>query len=212
MASGDATKDFVEHLRTVHFSLVAVTLGLLDLVNSPGPRDLITARNQIGEILDTVSDRNWVPTFLSTFAPPNVQQAGLRAVPIGCKTIEWSDGASQSYGSRVTLVIEGSNWLVSGFSPRDESLSSPVVRGEPFDSDAAETKAVCAAETKAESADSWSWISAPTNLGEFQAEWDELNDATIYLRYEFGVAEGCPFLLALMRTIKTYSKGAPFYL
>jgi hypothetical protein len=49
--------DFVEHIRTVHFSLVAVCVALIGLLQFEKPKDVTTARYQLGEIKYAVD--NW---------------------------------------------------------------------------------------------------------------------------------------------------------
>jgi hypothetical protein len=44
------SEDFVEHIRTVHFSLVAVCLALIGLLQFEKPRDVKTAQSQLQEI------------------------------------------------------------------------------------------------------------------------------------------------------------------
>jgi hypothetical protein len=47
------SKDFVEHLRTVHFALVTVSVGLILLLSSP-PYDAIHAATQMSEVTQTI--------------------------------------------------------------------------------------------------------------------------------------------------------------
>jgi hypothetical protein len=44
------SEDFVEHIRTVHFALVAVCLGLIGLLQFEKPKDVKTAQSQLQEI------------------------------------------------------------------------------------------------------------------------------------------------------------------
>ena len=44
------SEDFVEHIRTVHFSLVAVCLALIGLLQFEKPKDAKTAQSQLQEI------------------------------------------------------------------------------------------------------------------------------------------------------------------
>lgn len=59
--------DFVEHVRTVHFSLVAACFGLLVLVQTK-PKDLITAREQLQSIQRVICkwDDHWVDSLIES--------------------------------------------------------------------------------------------------------------------------------------------------
>jgi hypothetical protein len=46
------SKDFVEHLRTVHFALIAISAGLILLVASSREYNPVTALVQVDEIID----------------------------------------------------------------------------------------------------------------------------------------------------------------
>jgi hypothetical protein len=56
------SKDFVEHLRTVHFALIAVSAGLILLVLSARKYDAIVALVQIEEIIDL--QKQWSPQWI----------------------------------------------------------------------------------------------------------------------------------------------------
>src|SRR5438132_1520770 len=46
------TKDYVEHLRTVHFSLITVSVGLIIFAFSYHPQGIHTAITQLNDIMD----------------------------------------------------------------------------------------------------------------------------------------------------------------
>jgi hypothetical protein len=48
------SKDFVEHIRTVHFSLIAVCLALIGLLQFQKPKDLSAAQRQLTDIKNAV--------------------------------------------------------------------------------------------------------------------------------------------------------------
>jgi hypothetical protein len=50
------SEDFVEHIRTVHFGLVAVCLALIGLIQFERPKDVSTALYQLQEIKKAVED------------------------------------------------------------------------------------------------------------------------------------------------------------
>src|SRR5437660_983410 len=59
--------DFVEHVRSVHFSIIVACLGLLALVQTK-PKDVITARSQLVEIKQVVEQwkTDWVLLAISS--------------------------------------------------------------------------------------------------------------------------------------------------
>jgi hypothetical protein len=57
------SKDFVEHLRTIHFTLMAVCLALLVVVLTPSPLSIQRASDQLNQIAETVAlwnTRDWL--------------------------------------------------------------------------------------------------------------------------------------------------------
>ena len=50
--------DFVEHIRTVHFALIAACIGLIGLVQFKKPLEVSTARSQLQEIKSAVDRWN----------------------------------------------------------------------------------------------------------------------------------------------------------
>lgn len=58
------SKDHVEHIRTVHFSLIAVSLAVIVLASSGTPAEVTLARQQIQDIADVTRDRVWEEMFL----------------------------------------------------------------------------------------------------------------------------------------------------
>lgn len=71
------SKDFAEHLRTVHFALVAISAGLILLVVSSRQYDPSKALNQIQSILD-LKDRWTFESFTENtdFAAPSMKASG----------------------------------------------------------------------------------------------------------------------------------------
>jgi hypothetical protein len=65
------SKDFVEHLRTVHFALIATSASLIILVFSSRPYNATIALRQIGEIIQL--QRAWSPSWLVNNCPLNPQ-------------------------------------------------------------------------------------------------------------------------------------------
>src|SRR5690348_14051707 len=65
--------DFVEHIRTVHFALIAACLGLIGLVQFKKPLEVSTARRQLQDIKSAVdrwnSDEILTETLQQTGVP-----------------------------------------------------------------------------------------------------------------------------------------------
>ena len=49
------SKDFVEHLRTIHFTLIALCVGLIVLASFPSKTEIQVAHEQVSEILEVVN-------------------------------------------------------------------------------------------------------------------------------------------------------------
>ena len=77
-ASGHWSKEFVEHLRAVHFAVIAVSIGLLVLLSSR-PYNADVAANQIDEILDLQT--HWSPDWLRWNCAVTYEEAAGQAPP-----------------------------------------------------------------------------------------------------------------------------------
>jgi hypothetical protein len=66
------SKDFVEHLRTVHFTLIAVSVGLILVLFSSRPYNPATALVEIEGIIEL--QRVWSPTWLSQYGSTETQR------------------------------------------------------------------------------------------------------------------------------------------
>jgi hypothetical protein len=81
------SKDFVEHLRTVHFTLIALCLGLIVLAFFPSKFDIQVARDEATEIFEAAN--KWDENFLTTYADesiradPEALQLNDRFKPVG---------------------------------------------------------------------------------------------------------------------------------
>lgn len=69
------SKDFVEHLRTVHFTLIALCLGLIVLASFPSKSEIQLAHDQASEILEV--SNNWKENFLESAAAEVVNTTAL---------------------------------------------------------------------------------------------------------------------------------------
>lgn len=66
------SKDFVEHLRTVHFALLAISLASLVVAFSPADKEIVIAHRQAQEITDL--SRKWSSNILDDWAKTQIQQ------------------------------------------------------------------------------------------------------------------------------------------
>jgi hypothetical protein len=71
--TGPDFKDFVEHLRTIHFALLAVCLGLIVVTTAPGGREIALAHQQIKDIIE--AERTWSVRFVTPEAGIAVEAA-----------------------------------------------------------------------------------------------------------------------------------------
>jgi hypothetical protein len=123
------SKDFVEHLRTVHFTLIAIAVGLSVLVLSSKQYNAINALVQIEEILDL--KRQWSPAWMEQFGDTEKQSAELRNLDHFLDTnssVSWGDPGFEGviYGMKrryplspneiaVKCKFPKENWYQSGF-------------------------------------------------------------------------------------------------
>jgi len=122
------SKDFVEHLRTVHFTLIAIAVGLSVLVLSSKQYNAVNALVQIEEILDL--KRQWSPAWMEQFGDTEKQSTELRNLDHFLETnssVSWSDAGFEGviYPKRKSLLLPNEiavkckfpkeNWYQSGF-------------------------------------------------------------------------------------------------
>src|ERR1700757_5471546 len=68
--------DFTQHLRTIHFALLAVCLGLVVVASSPGQRDISIAHQQIQTIVEV--QRQWNEGWLERVAEKRLNETESR--------------------------------------------------------------------------------------------------------------------------------------
>jgi len=73
--------DFVEHLRTVHFALVAVCLALVGIIQFRKPVEVTVAQSQLQEIRSAVDSWNPQAIFQNAFGRGLRPQAHYRPSP-----------------------------------------------------------------------------------------------------------------------------------
>ena len=137
------SKDFVEHLRTVHFTLIAVAVGLAVLVFSSKEYNAVTALVQIEEIIDLKNNWSiaWMEEFgedSSTYKPSGLTDFIYGTAPISWKTagfngiIHWNSnnplGRDKFVNAECTFPKE--NWYQSGASADWSPTKFPRTLGE----------------------------------------------------------------------------------
>jgi len=179
------SKDYVEHLRTIHFTLIALSLAAVVLASSANPSEIVKAREQINAIGELI--REWKQDAVQEAANQAVDDfkkrserngaAGRETLALlepqftdGQAVITGSDGAKSDF----TAHFVGRNWIVVG-AIRDYAQGKDMV--EPL---------------------SELWLEPPTTLREFHVLWDALNDDNEIL-----------FAIALSQTAYGYKPPMP---
>jgi hypothetical protein len=117
MSDDSAFKDFAEHLRNIHFSLVAVCIGLIVIISSPAPTQLNIAHQQLLDIIEL--QKRWNPAWLDETADKEAEQivAERQDRPM-------LDAPSKSFPKNVTIDDEPlrlafgfRNWIVESPEP-----------------------------------------------------------------------------------------------
>src|SRR6266849_2061396 len=159
------TKDFAEHLRSVHFTLGVVCLGLIVIATQPTRPELRTAYDQTRDITEVAGHLS--PFRTSLFETDAVTQVDefkktqspafgrLDLLPNPPKALEIN-------GKRYNVVFNGRNW---GFlwvaPPLNTMLEAGVVDG---------------AQLK---------VSSPKNLADFRLLWDGAADVMAWVAGSF---------------------------
>ncbi len=104
---GDS-KDFVEHLRTVHFTLVTVCLALIVICQFPSPVLIREAIHQLNTIIDATNQ--WKSTWLDVGVPE--QLGGTKDFSYCIKPLSPSFTTVISRGRRVSIDFTKENWTV----------------------------------------------------------------------------------------------------
>jgi hypothetical protein len=150
------TKDFAEHLRSVHFSLAAVCLGLLVVVSQPTRPELRTAYEQAREIsqVSLVMDKDLVEKEASR----QVHGSDIKESPAfgNLDGLQSTPKAIDIAGEKYDVVFDGRNW---GFLPLDHF--NPMLDIDPMNG-----------STLA--------IKSPKTLADFRILWDDLTGLTAW--------------------------------
>jgi hypothetical protein len=157
------SKDFVEHLRTVHFTLIALCVGLMVLASFPSTTQIKLAHEQIEQILNATRPSQWKPKFLLTEANNNRRDA-IRADFNGTWQLNSDDSATLKYLISVTNPDDAPvQW--GPFSPRISFIGLPKKIGITYG---------IKEKLKAPLAEPQMLIDVPSDLRSFKQLWDEL--------------------------------------
>jgi len=113
-------KDFLEQLRTVHFSLLAVCLAVVVIVSSPGPTRITKAIDQLSRIQAVINkwDQNW----LQASAEEMSKQHGE------CTPVPDKDSLYMKWGGQKFKVVITRRWDVqyeAAEMKSDDGIKSP---------------------------------------------------------------------------------------
>lgn len=130
------SKDFVEHLRTVHFALIGASAGLVLLVASAKPYNPTTALKQLDEIIRL--EKEWSPTWALSTLGADKTEGGCAKTGRGTSGIQFVNGSVRQIAGKfhwakvdrtaplnVTFVLPATSWFRPGLlsftsSPIDE--------------------------------------------------------------------------------------------
>jgi hypothetical protein len=151
--SSAVDKDFLEHLRTVHFTLLAACLGLLVVVFSPPKSETEVAHQQIRDIVEIT--RTWDSAFLDNAAVNELKGAKNEFCnPLDGSPTSRLPKAVEINGKRYNTKFHPRAW---GFEVVDTTRGQPLGSG---DDGAIEAR-------------------KPESLADFHKLWDRLKDHQI---------------------------------
>jgi hypothetical protein len=103
------TKDFADHLRTVHFALLATCLGLTVVMLAPSPLAIRNARQQLDEI--TEAARVWHSDLVQRAAETVIDKN------YDCRERSWHGFIQEIDGKQYAITFSGPNWLIQADYP-----------------------------------------------------------------------------------------------
>jgi hypothetical protein len=163
------SRDFVEHLRTVHFALIAVSAGLILLVLSSKPYSPAIALRQIEEIIEL--QKEWSPSWL-------IESLKVERPVEPARNLLWAgQGAGQGGYPNLTLGPDRRNLRFLGTYAKRHSNQKPQTYifvfpeamwrvDEPHDSEGLHP-------------DQWILDRFPKTLSSFKRWWDSLRTILI---------------------------------
>jgi hypothetical protein len=151
------SKDYVEHLRTVHFSLIALSLAAIVLATAPGRDEITKARAQLSSIreLTRIWDVKWFTSTIDGIVH-EIKQKGQFSIERPSESLFVLDTKFPEvdhFRSQLTVKWTADDWIVDGPAATDKSHAG-------IDDLCSQTE-----------------ISpkAPTSLKQFQELWDRLS-------------------------------------
>ncbi len=98
------SKDYVEHLRTIHFSLIALCLGAIVIAFSAGPSEIQQARKEIAAIQELTKE--WKSDWIQSQAEALVNAEKQK--PEGARSIDPShfDQLPQPKNRSASITLE----------------------------------------------------------------------------------------------------------
>ncbi len=206
------SKDFVEHLRTVHFALIAISAGLIVLVLGSHKYDAARALVQIEEIIDLKCQwsKDWIVRYgrqqryvregaeVREGTPPGVSY-GMEDGPHFVGYPLWGDAIVGQFEWKSKLELEPMKLLKPDIKPKQLArLNEPVIME-------------CQLPTKnwLNSSPDWSPETFPRTLNEFRNWWNLMYTPQI-LEMPEGVAERADddhrFTFLVFGDAKTYEQ------
>jgi hypothetical protein len=157
------SKDYVEHLRSVHFALVALSLAVIVLGSSSSRTEIATAREEIQDIaeLRKVWNEQWLEEEASTqlSATPLDRLPSARFVPNPPDAkVLIASFTGGPHTARIPVTFDGVNWAIDG----------PIRDLQMADQDANVDRLRRAVLLK-----------DPRSLEDFRNTWDALNEETV---------------------------------
>jgi hypothetical protein len=105
------SKDFVEHLRTVHFTLIALCVGLIVLASFPSRTEIQIAHEQASEILEVT--KAWKRDLLWLEAENIVKAQQGHVINVILTPAE-----DTGVGADFDVTIDGKRWFRPVYGPR----------------------------------------------------------------------------------------------
>jgi len=102
------SKDFVEHLRTIHFTLLISCIALMVIILSPSPMAVREANGQLSEIVEVTTSPVWNDSWLQKAATEALQAHPNPA----CNTSPGSFEIDTASGQRWRYAFGPPNWGV----------------------------------------------------------------------------------------------------
>jgi len=200
MSEDAISKDIATHVRSVHFTLMAVCFVLLAAYENPQKGEIERASAELRVILQIA--QTWAPNFVQYEIWTGMSEGRINRprdpmVKIEPNLFPPMQNITGLYGPRLVGVLETKDEV------RELAMQMFTFRDSVSDA--------CVADLKAERNDLFPEVPAPKNLEEFAASWDFLScftrlylpvayPAPIVRPMEYGVRPGLPDSLADSRT------------